>query len=204
MLLLDEPFGAIDAKIRKELRSWLREIVTKLHITSLFVTHDQEEAFEVSDRVIIMSNGHIEQVGTPAEVYESPETGFVARFAGNAPIIEDYGRFNGFEKTRPNTVAVVRPEFVEAFRSDNPEFADVLPYSQPCVLEDISFRGFYRELTLNVDGIRVQTHRGMGRRSSLEVGERMNCYIDRLFIVDSDASEGSGDVEVLENALTHA
>ena len=197
VLLLDEPFGAIDAKIRKELRSWLREIVTQLHITSLFVTHDQEEAFEVSDRVIIMSNGRIEQIGAPAEIYSKPETGFVARFAGNAPIVEDYGRFNGFEKTRPGSVAVVRPECVEAFRVDNPEFADVLPFAQPCVLEDISFRGFYRELTLNVDGVRINAHRGMGRRSQLDVGESMMCYIDRLYVVDDESNE----VEILENSL---
>lgn len=204
VLLLDEPFGAIDAKIRTELRSWLREIVTKLHITSLFVTHDQEEALEVSDRVIILNNGRIEQIGTPSDIYENPETGFVARFAGNAPLVEDYGRFNGFEKTRPGTVAVVRPEYVEAFRPDNPEFADVLPHSQPCVLEDISFRGFYFELTLNVDGVRITTHRGMGRRRTLEVGETMRLYIDRLYIVNDEAADGSANsVEVLENSFTH-
>ncbi|MBQ9002946.1 MAG: sulfate ABC transporter ATP-binding protein [Eggerthellaceae bacterium] len=197
VLLLDEPFGAIDAKIRKELRSWLREIVTQLHITSLFVTHDQEEAFEVSDRVIIMSNGRIEQIGAPAEIYSKPATGFVACFAGNAPMVEDYGRFNGFEKERPGSAAVVRPECVEAFRKDNPEFADVLPFAQPCVLEDISFRGFYRELTLNVDGVRIYAHRGMGRRSQLDVGESMMCYIDRLYIVDDKSNE----VEILENSL---
>ena len=72
MLLLDEPFGALDAKVRKELRRWLRRLHDELHVTSIFVTHDQEEAFEVADRVVVMNKGKIEQVGTPQEVYEQP------------------------------------------------------------------------------------------------------------------------------------
>ena len=74
VLLLDEPFGALDAKVRKELRRWLRRLHDELHVASVFVTHDQEEALEVSDRVAIMNHGQIEQVGTPAEVYDNPAT----------------------------------------------------------------------------------------------------------------------------------
>ncbi len=80
VLLLDEPFGALDAKVRKELRQWLRRLHDDLHITSLFVTHDQEEAFEVADRVVLMNHGHVEQVGTPEEVKASPATDFVRSF----------------------------------------------------------------------------------------------------------------------------
>ena len=72
VLLLDEPFGALDAKVRKELRRWLRRLHEEVHVTSVFVTHDQEEALEVSDRVVIMNEGRIEQSGTPEEVYERP------------------------------------------------------------------------------------------------------------------------------------
>ena len=72
VLLLDEPFGALDAKVRKELRRWLRKLHDELHITSIFVTHDQEEALEVADRVVLMDHGHVEQIGTPEEVYEQP------------------------------------------------------------------------------------------------------------------------------------
>jgi sulfate transport system ATP-binding protein len=82
VLLLDEPFGALDAKVRKELRRWLRRLHDELHITSIFVTHDQEEALEVADRVVLMDHGRVEQVGTPTEVYERPATPFVYGFLG--------------------------------------------------------------------------------------------------------------------------
>ena len=82
VLLLDEPFGALDAKVRKELRRWLRKLHDTLHITSIFVTHDQEEALEVSDRVVLMNHGRVEQIGTPDEVYEHPATPFVYGFLG--------------------------------------------------------------------------------------------------------------------------
>jgi sulfate transport system ATP-binding protein len=82
VLLLDEPFGALDAKVRKELRRWLRRLHDELHITSVFVTHDQEEALEVADRVVLMDHGRVEQVGTPKEVYERPATPFVYGFLG--------------------------------------------------------------------------------------------------------------------------
>jgi sulfate transport system ATP-binding protein len=83
VLLLDEPFGALDAKVRKELRHWMRKLHDEMHITSIFVTHDQEEAMEVADRLVVMSNGRIEQVGTPAEVYHTPANSFVYDFLGN-------------------------------------------------------------------------------------------------------------------------
>jgi len=83
VLLLDEPFGALDAKVRQELRRWLRRLHDELHITSVFVTHDQEEALEVADRVVVMNQGHIEQVGTAEEVYHHPANPFVYNFLGN-------------------------------------------------------------------------------------------------------------------------
>ena len=89
VLLLDEPFGALDAQVRKELRRWLRNLHDELHITSVFVTHDQEEALEVADRVVLMDHGRVEQVGTPHEVYERPATPFVFGFLGAV------NRFNG-------------------------------------------------------------------------------------------------------------
>jgi len=83
VLLLDEPFGALDARVRQELRSWLRRLHDDLHITSVFVTHDQEEALEVADRVVVMNHGKIEQVGSPEEVYENPANPFVMNFLGS-------------------------------------------------------------------------------------------------------------------------
>ena len=84
VLLLDEPFGALDAKVRKELRRWLARLHEEVHLTSVFVTHDQEEAMEVADRIVVMNKGVIEQIGTPAEVYENPASDFVYHFLGDA------------------------------------------------------------------------------------------------------------------------
>ena len=84
VLLLDEPFGALDAKVRKELRRWLRTLHDELHITSIFVTHDQEEALEVADQIVVMNKGNVEQIGSPREVYEKPATPFVFDFLGQA------------------------------------------------------------------------------------------------------------------------
>ena len=87
VLLLDEPFGALDAKVRKELRRWLRHLHEEIHVTSVFVTHDQEEALEVADRVVVMDRGRIEQIGTPEDVYDRPATAFVHDFIGESIVI---------------------------------------------------------------------------------------------------------------------
>ncbi|HEY0983976.1 MULTISPECIES: sulfate/molybdate ABC transporter ATP-binding protein [unclassified Schlesneria] len=86
ILLLDEPFGALDAKVRQELRQWLRQLHDEIHLTTVFVTHDQEEAFEVADRVVVMKSGHIEQAGTPQQVFDHPATPFVMDFLGNVNV----------------------------------------------------------------------------------------------------------------------
>lgn len=87
VLLLDEPFGALDAKVRKELRAWLRHLHEEVHITSVFVTHDQEEAMEVADTIVVMNQGRIEQIGSPAEVYDHPKTPFVMSFLGPVNVL---------------------------------------------------------------------------------------------------------------------
>lgn len=88
VLLLDEPFGAVDAKIRQELREWLVTLHHELNVTTIFVTHDQEEAMEVSNRIVIFSKGNLEQIGTPREVYEQPANEFVARFVGVMNVLD--------------------------------------------------------------------------------------------------------------------
>ena len=97
LLLLDEPFGALDAKVRKELRRWLRRLHDEIQVTTLFVTHDQDEAMEVADRVVVMNHGRIEQQGTPEEVYHRPANGFVYDFLGN------YNEFLGWKDTEGKT-----------------------------------------------------------------------------------------------------
>ncbi len=93
VLLLDEPFGALDAQVRKELRRWLRKLHDEIHVTSLFVTHDQEEALEVADEIVIFNKGKVEQVGTPDEVYNNPANPFVLGFLGHVNIF--HGRMEG-------------------------------------------------------------------------------------------------------------
>ena len=100
VLLLDEPFGSLDAKVRKDLRRWLRKLHAEIHVTSIFVTHDQEEALEVADRIVVMDGGRIEQAGTPQQVYDHPRTSFVHEFIGESIVVpvsieEGEVRFDG-------------------------------------------------------------------------------------------------------------
>ena len=108
VLLLDEPFGALDAKVRQELRSWLRRLHDEIHVTSVFVTHDQEEAFEVSDRVVIMNKGRIEQIGTPGEIFEHPANPFVMDFLGNVNVFHGSVQSG---RARLGSMEVAYPEY---------------------------------------------------------------------------------------------
>jgi len=123
VLLLDEPFGALDAKVRKELRRWLRRLHDELHITSVFVTHDQEEALEVADRIVVMNHGKIEQIGTPSEVYDHPATPFVYQFLGNVNLFHSrvHGGF-----ARIGELQIEAPEHADA--NDVAALAYVRPY----------------------------------------------------------------------------
>lgn len=136
VLLLDEPFGALDAKVRKELRAWLRRLHDDMHITTVFVTHDQEEALEVADRVVVMNEGKIEQIGTPDEVYEQPASPFVYEFLGNVNLFHSRlhrGRawIGDLEVDAPEhaeaeelaAIAYVRPHEIDVERAHNGEAA---------------------------------------------------------------------------------
>ncbi len=113
VLLLDEPFGALDAKVRKELRAWLRRLHDEVHVTSVFVTHDQEEALEVSDQIVVMNQGKIEQIGTPAEVYDNPATPFVMGFIGPVNVLpvksEQVSKFQQTQKQNSEGDLYIRP-----------------------------------------------------------------------------------------------
>ncbi|MCE9633601.1 MAG: sulfate ABC transporter ATP-binding protein [Methylophilales bacterium] len=132
VLLLDEPFGALDAKVRKELRRWLRRLHDELHITSVFVTHDQEEALEVADRVVVMDKGKIEQIGTPGDVYDNPATPFVYQFLGNVNLFHSrvhagFARIGELEVGVPGhadtqdtpALAYIRPHDIDIQRQGN-------------------------------------------------------------------------------------
>ena len=123
VLLLDEPFGALDARVRKDLRRWLRRLHDELHITSIFVTHDQEEALEVADRVVVLNAGKIEQTGTPDEVYDQPASPFVYQFLGNVNLFHSRVH-GGFARIGPLHVAVPG----HAATEDAPALAYVRPH----------------------------------------------------------------------------
>ncbi|MCR4841802.1 MAG: sulfate ABC transporter ATP-binding protein [Eubacterium sp.] len=184
LLLLDEPFAAIDAKVCQELRTWLKDMIKQVGITSIFVTHDQEEALEVSDQIIVMNEGGVEQIGTPLEVCRQPDTRFVTQFVGDTEEIKDFRKLYGFESYEYDA-ASIRPEFVEAFKSDNVQFENVMNYAEDGVIEKIEFRGDYLEVTLNVNGIRLKTHRSLERRS-IVVGEQMKVIVYRIYAYDGD------------------
>jgi sulfate/thiosulfate transport system ATP-binding protein len=120
VLLLDEPFGALDAKVRKDLRAWLRRLHNEVHVTTVFVTHDQEEAMEVADEIVVMNQAKIEQIGTPAEIYDHPATPFVMSFIGPVNVLPSTSRIfegNGFESTQPEIF--LRPHDIVIQREAN-------------------------------------------------------------------------------------
>jgi sulfate transport system ATP-binding protein len=184
VLLLDEPFGALDAKVRKELRRWLRRLHEEVHVTSVFVTHDQEEALEVSDRVVIMNAGRVEQSGTPEEVYEAPATPFVYGFLGDVNLFHgriDRGRVLVGEQE------LEAPGYADA--RDLPGVAyvrtydvELAPAASPFSLEaDIrhvrAFGAVVRlELTLVRDGRHIEAHvpRARWDRLALAKGARVH------------------------------
>lgn len=184
LLLLDEPFAAIDAKVRQELRSWLREMIYQVGITSIFVTHDQDEAVEVADEIIVTNKGRIEQIGTPREIYQDPQTPFVSEFIGQSIVIKDYHRLHGFPKGKYRG-AIIRPEFVEAFKPDNERFKEFIDCSEEGEIIDILFRGNALELKLDLHGLILTTNRSLDRRE-VQIGEKLRVIIYRLYAFDEE------------------
>ena len=179
LLLLDEPFAAIDAKIRTELRSWLKDMIEKLGITSIFVTHDQDEAIEVADEIIITNKGHIEQKGTPLEIYQNPQTAFAATFFGQTSQITNYQSFHSFPKVDNVDKAIIRPEFVKVSKKN--EVQRFGPSASEGVVERVSFRGDSLELLVNVNDNQIIAKRGLEEKS-IAVGEKVDVFIYRLFV----------------------
>jgi sulfate transport system ATP-binding protein len=177
VLLLDEPFGALDAKVRKELRRWLRRLHDELHVASVFVTHDQEEALEVSDRVAIMNHGRIEQVGSPNEVYDNPANAFVYQFLGDVNLF--LGRLDG------PSVGFVRPhelEIVPWLESQNGAVAATIRY--------IAAAGSVVRLELlredTNSSLDVEISRERFRNSALRVGDKVGVTPRNLRVFAKD------------------
>jgi len=182
LLLLDEPFAAIDAKIRKELRTWLRETISKVGITSIFVTHDQEEAIEVSDKIILTNNGRVEQAGSPVEIYRNPLTPFAARFIGNGVPLEKYGQIHGFPEIEGYTSAIARPEFVRVFKAGKSPY----PHATDRGVVELSFfRGYAQELHISVRGLELIANYSL-EDEPFQVGEQADVLISRLFLMGED------------------
>jgi len=178
VLLLDEPFGALDAKVRKELRRWLRQLHDRMNLSTVFVTHDQDEALELADRVIVMNRGGIEQAGTPDDVYDHPRTPFVYEFLGNANRLSCIVRGgkteiwdSAFEVPEHEGggetpgIAYVRPHDVEVFtRSDQ--------LAQPAIVRHVSAAGAAAFIELSVEGETAPIEAEMSRDRQRELGLR--------------------------------
>ena len=185
LLLLDEPFAAIDAKVRLELRTWLREMITRVGITSIFVTHDQNEAIEVADQIIVTNHGRVEQIGTPEEIYRTPATPFTAGFIGQTEHL-DPARLEGFTLPAGTVEAIARPEFVSITRPDEPSaFA---ASSLEARVADVKFRGNAVEVVVERGG-----NRFVGTRSvdapALARGDEARLFVRRVFACTEDRAE---------------
>lgn len=183
LLLLDEPFAAIDAKVRQELRSWLKEMIEKVGVTSIFVTHDQEEAIEVADEIIITNRGRIEQKGSPIEIYKNPGTPFVAQFIGQSIVIENCPKLKGFETLNNIDKAVIRPEFINVTKKS--KLIQYLSAAEEGIVEKIAFRGSYLEIKVKVADIILTATRSL-EEELIEVGEAVNVLIYRLYVFDDN------------------
>ena len=198
LLLLDEPFAAIDAKVRKELRSWLREMIEKLGVTSIFVTHDQDEAIEVADEIIITNKGRIEQTGTPIEIYHNPKTAFTASFFGETTFVDDYSKFHNFEHIENVEKAIVRPEFVKVTKKN-----EVQKYKSSAshgVTKNVLFRGDSIEVVVDVDGTELKARRGLDEQA-IEVGEEVDVFMYRIFVTVGDKAYLLDNKSISEDSL---
>ena len=184
LLLLDEPFAAIDAKVRQELRSWLKEMIEKLGVTSIFVTHDQDEAIEVADEIIITNHGKIEKKGSPIEIYQKPQTAFTASFFGQASFVDDYSKFSTFKKIDGADKAIIRPEFLDVTKkNENQKYKSSAAEG---VVERVAFRGDNTELTISVNGTKLTAKRTLNE-AEVRVGEKVDVFVYKIFVTKGNS-----------------
>ncbi|MBE9917074.1 sulfate ABC transporter ATP-binding protein [Paenibacillus donghaensis] len=186
LLLLDEPFAAIDAKIRQELRAWLRELIERVGITSIFVTHDQDEAIEVADEIMIMNQGHLEQKGTPWDIYKEPKTPFVASFIGESTMVDDVSRLKGFEAAAVvgGISALIRPEYIEV--GETHEFS-MLSATEEGVVHRLHFRGSEWMVEVEVGSHKLMTYRSL-EKPALEPGQQVRVLVHRAYLFNHERS----------------
>lgn len=202
ILLLDEPFGALDAKVRNNLAQWLKELHTKLNITSIFVTHDQNEAIEIADKIVVINRGRVEQIGNAKDVYEHPKSKFVASFIGNVNIVETVIRnsnifirgtdFQIIDKNIDTSedrdlVLLVRPEDVYVESSDAHQ-------GFPCRIQNIHYRGGFFELDIDLQNtyIKAVKDKNIFLKEVWEKNQPAFIHFTQYKIFD--ASEGHGKI----------
>ncbi len=172
VLLLDEPFGALDAKVRKDLRAWLRRLHDEVHVTTVFVTHDQEEAMEVSDEIVVMNKGRVEQVGTPAAIYDHPASAFVMSFIGPVNILSSSSRIfqnTGVDSSYPQVF--LRPQDVIVEKVANGTTATA-------TVSRVIHLGWEIQVELNLDdGQSVTAHLTRDCFDQLELEPRQRVYV---------------------------
>jgi ABC-type spermidine/putrescine transport systems, ATPase components len=193
LLLLDEPFAAIDAKIRTELRTWLKEMIERVGITSIFVTHDQDEAIEVADEIMIIGKGRLEQKGTPWEIYKNPQTPFVASFIGESTIVEDIKVLKGFDAALayPGTKALIRPEYIEIGK---PGEIRLQSATVNATVKALHFRGSEWMVELLVDNVKLITYHSL-EKEVLQPGEQVSVLVHRAYLFNDN------DSWIMENSL---
>lgn len=184
LLLLDEPFGALDAKVRKELRRWLRQLHGQMGLTSIFVTHDQEEALELADRVVVMDHGVIEQVGTPEEIYMAPGSRFVSDFVGETnslPVEVTGGEVHFFDRRIEVLAQGVRDGAARLdFRPHDVSVCDDAPGCLPLIVTGVYRRGGDWRVEGEVTGIDQMVEVDVSAADPApQVGARLGLKFDR-------------------------
>lgn len=180
ILLFDEPFSALDRKIRKNLQVQIKKIQRELDITSVFVTHDQEEAMIISDEVYVMNNGIIEQSGKPKEIYNNPKTSFVARFIGTYNVLGKDVFQEHFKKDIDTKEVAIRPEVIQI---TGEELGEETEYSlKACEVTDVSIIGNIiryevrkDNLTMNIDAINSDVE----AMEDIKLGDKVNIYVPK-------------------------
>jgi sulfate transport system ATP-binding protein len=220
VLLLDEPFGSLDAKVRKNLAQWIRDLHKRINVTGVFVTHDQNEAMEISDKIILVNRGKIEQVGTPHEIYEFPQSKFVASFVGNVNVIDAFlekecifikglpggtdGRYflraeetgHGNSSREPGDIVLLaRPEEISILKENGKR--NTFPGS----VSDVHYRGgFYEiEITVGSNLVKSTIDKEFFLEQPLEKGE--NVFVQFKQYKVFDAPEGSRKVQAMLKQL---
>lgn len=183
ILLLDEPFAAIDAKVRKELRSWLKELIETVGITSIFVTHDQEEAIEVADEIIVTNHGQIEQIGEPIELYQNPKTAFVAQFIGESVTVDHFGGYKGFEQLAPEQEVIIRPEYITLQKKSEELLYPVT--TETGIVEQVTFQGNVIAVCVRVREKKFVAYRQV-TQELVQKGEKVNVFFSRVYVKTGD------------------